>query len=92
VKSDRRRSGGSVVSERPLIQGLDVAWSDDIGPCVGLSALFVLLRSDETREAIARAIFEGGSNRIPWEALSLRGYWLAEADAVVRVLTGEGER
>jgi hypothetical protein len=46
------------------------------------------LRSDETREALARAICESSVDI--WDEGS-RHYYLADADAVVRVLTGGAE-
>lgn len=80
-----------------LIGGLLYAWSDDVGECVSRDDLRAFLRSDETREALARALYDRRKAWPPfvkWEHLNDAGKepYHADADAVVRVLAGEPDK
>ena len=61
-----------------LIGELRVYWSEDQGECVDPDDIYLLLRSDETREALARELL-----------LWCDGYEETVAAIVIRVLTGE---
>ena len=60
------------------------------GALVRADALRDMLRSPETREALAEALYEEAfADEVPELTPSARQGWLHRADAVVRVLTGE---
>ena len=63
--------------ESGLIDRLPQAWSDEVGDCVSRDDIRTLLRSNETRQALALALGRAEADRT------------GLVDAVVRLLIGE---